>query len=66
MSDPETRAQLFQRLKPKEAALLVIDRPPGLNGHAGGIGSTFSLRYGPCLLQFATAANPPLVCGDAE
>ena len=66
MSDADTRAQLFQRLKAKEGALLVIDRPPGLNGHAGGISSTFSLRYGPCLLQFATAATPPSVCGDSE
>ena len=66
MSDAETRAQLFQRLRPRMAALLLIDRPAGLTGHAGGIGATFSRRFGPCLLDFATAPAPPSSCNGAE
>ena len=66
MADFDGRVQLFQRLRPKTGALLLIDRPAGLTGHAGGIGSVFARRFGPCLVQFATEAVPPAACSAAE
>ncbi len=66
MSDADTRMQLLQRLRPKTGALLLIDRPPGLTGHAGGIGSVFARRFGPCLVRFATEPAPPAACPATE
>ena len=64
MSDADTRVQLLQRARAKMGALLLIDRPAGFSGHAGGITSVFARRYGPCLVRFATAAAPPTACAE--
>ena len=64
LSDPGTRVGLVERLRPKEAALLLIDRPPGLSGHLAAGTTLFASRYGACLLGFATAPTPPASCPD--
>lgn len=51
--DPEGRAAVFRSLAGKVGALLFLDRPPEVAGHAAGGDSRFTLRYGPCLLDFA-------------
>ena len=64
-SDFDSRAALLQRLRTKEAAVLLIDRPPGLRGHFGGIGPAFSDQYAACLLRFVVAPTPPAACPGA-
>ncbi len=64
MSDGDTRMRLVERLRPKSAALLLIDRPEGLSGHFGGDGQAFSRRFAACLLHFATDPTPPVGCPD--
>ena len=66
ISDAGVYSRLLQGLQAKTGGLLLIDRPPGLTGHAGGIGSAFARRFGPCLLLFATAPVPPTACSAAE
>lgn len=65
-ADADASMQALQRLRPKMAALLLIDRPPGLGGHAAGIGASFARRFGPCLMHFAVDSIPPTACSDAE
>jgi hypothetical protein len=61
--DPEGRARLMrERLAPRLGAVLLVDRPGGIAGHAAGYGETFAARFGPCLVAFATAAEPPRSC----
>ena len=64
ISDAEVYAGLMARLRPKMGAFLLIDRPAGLSGHAGGIGHAFGSRYGPCLLRFVTDAVPVAACPE--
>ena len=64
VSDANVFSRLLQGLQSKTGGLLLIDRPPGLTGHAGGIGSVFARRFGPCLLQFATAAVTATGCPE--
>ncbi len=47
------RAAAFARLAPRTAALLLLDRPVGLEGHGAGGDGRFTLRYAACLLDFA-------------
>lgn len=51
--DPDARAAIFRSLAARVGALLFLDRPPEVAGHAAGGDSRFTLRYGPCLLEFA-------------
>jgi hypothetical protein len=51
--DPEQRAAIFGVLASRSAGLLLLDRPAGIAGHGGGGDWRFTLRYGPCLLDFA-------------
>jgi 3-oxoacyl-(acyl-carrier-protein) synthase len=44
------------------SGFLLIDRPEGLIGHSAGASSAFNMRYGACLLRFATAPRPPESC----
>lgn len=51
--DPEGRARIFRSLsEPRIGALLLLDRPPGMEGHAAGADARFTQRYGACLLEF--------------
>jgi hypothetical protein len=50
--DPEQRAAIFGVLDSRSAGLLLLDRPAGIVGHGGGGDWRFTLRYGPCLLDF--------------
>ena len=61
-ADPERRAALMRQYGQRFAGFLLIDRPEGLIGHSAGASSAFNTRYGPCLLNFATAARPPASC----
>ena len=65
-ADEDGRAALLRRLQPREAAVMLIDRPPGFTGHFGGVGQRFSNEFGSCLLRFVTAAVPPATCPQAE
>ncbi|MBX9702123.1 MAG: alpha/beta hydrolase [Acetobacteraceae bacterium] len=51
--DPDGRAAIFRGLTGRVGALLFLDRPVEVVGHAAGGDSRFTLRYGPCLLDFA-------------
>lgn len=50
--DPDRRAAIFSGLASRSAGLLLLDRPAGITGHGGGGDWRFTLRYGPCLLDF--------------
>jgi hypothetical protein len=63
MPDLDSRAKKFREMLPgKVAAVLLIDRPAGINGHGGGASAAFSERYGACLLRFVTDPSPPASC----
>lgn len=51
--DPNGRAAIFGAFAGRGAALLLLDRPPGLTGHGAGADWRFTLRYATCLLDFA-------------
>jgi hypothetical protein len=51
--DPEQRASILGALTSRSAGFLMLDRPQGITGHGGGGDWRFTLRYGPCLLDFA-------------
>jgi pimeloyl-ACP methyl ester carboxylesterase len=51
--DPERRAAILGGLVGRSAGFLMLDRPAGIEGHGGGADWRFTLRYGPCLLDFA-------------
>ena len=51
--DPPGRAAILGALAPRSAALLLLDRPSGINGHGAGADWRFTLRYAACLLDFA-------------
>ncbi len=55
--DPDRRAALAESLRGRVGALLVIDRPEGVEGHGGGASMPFNERFGPCLLGFAEATR---------
>jgi len=38
---------------------LLLDETADITGHGGGVTGRFALRYGPCLVDFLAAANPP-------
>ncbi len=60
--DMDRRVTLVNRLRAKEAAVLVIDRPAGFTGHFGGDSFAFEQHFGACLLKFATDPAPPAAC----
>ncbi len=65
IADAGSEMQLLRaRLQPKAGGLLLISAPAGLSGHSGGIGYQFARRFGPCLVQFATAAAPGTNCPE--
>ena len=45
------------------AGLLLIDRPPGFDGHYGGVSADFGIQFGDCIYRFAIAQ--PASCGPA-
>ncbi len=51
--DPVGRRALIDRLRPSVGGLLVIDQPPGIEGHGGGNTALFGEQFGACLLRFA-------------
>ena len=53
------RKELIERLRDRLGGLLILDQPEGFAGHFGGNTALFAQRYGPCLLQFATARQTP-------
>ncbi len=55
--DPDRRAALAETLRGRVGALLVIDRPEGIEGHGGGVSTPFNERFGACLLAFAEATR---------
>jgi hypothetical protein len=61
-TDAERRLATVGRLRDHVAALLTIDRPPGITGHSGGNTAEFAEQFGACLLRFATDPQPPLPC----
>jgi pimeloyl-ACP methyl ester carboxylesterase len=44
-----------QALQGTQAAFIVVDRPPDLEGHSAGASGRFTRRYRDCLLQFMRA-----------
>jgi len=63
VADNDGRAQLLREVvAPRVGAVLVIDRPEGLNGHNAGNQWQFADRFGPCLLGFVTEAAPRSAC----
>lgn len=61
-AEPERRGTLFRELGARASAFLFLDRPEQPTGHGAGASSTFNDRFGPCLLRFATAPQPPTSC----
>ena len=51
--DPAGRRALIEGLRPSMGALLMIDQPPGFEGHGAGQGAAFAEQFGACLLRFA-------------
>lgn len=60
--EPEQRGVLFRELGARARAFLFLDRPEQPTGHGGGATTAFNERFGPCLLRFATAPQPPTRC----
>jgi hypothetical protein len=54
---------LRKTLRPAVAGLLLIDRPPGFDGHYGGVSADFGIQFGDCIYRFAIAQ--PASCGPA-
>jgi hypothetical protein len=53
VSDPDQRtADIKEGLAPRVAALMLIDRPAGFEGHGGGATAKFAVEYGPCIYRF--------------
>jgi hypothetical protein len=63
--EDQRRSTIEQDFRPHVGPLLLIDRPPGFSGHGAGNSRLFAEQFGACLLQFATAANPPTSCPAA-
>jgi hypothetical protein len=61
-AEPERRAALMRQFGQRFSGFLLIDRPEGLIGHSAGASSAFNMRYGACLLRFATAPRPTESC----
>lgn len=59
---PDARAEALRGLEGRVGALLLLDRPDGIAGHAAGHGRAFAERYGGCLFRFATLDPPPAAC----
>ena len=58
------RVELLRNtLRPAVAGLLLIDRPPGFDGHYGGVSAEFGIQFGDCIYRFAIAQ--PASCGPA-
>jgi hypothetical protein len=51
--DPTQRAAIFRSFTGRVGALMVLDRPAGIEGHGGGNDWRFTTRYAECLLDFA-------------
>ena len=58
----DERVAYIRHLLGKTAALMVIDRPDGISGHAGGSSAEFAERFGVCVLHFTTAPTVPNGC----
>jgi hypothetical protein len=58
----DNRVALFERLRSRVGALLIIDRPAGFEGHGASDSAAFSERYSACLVRFATDPSPPTAC----
>ncbi len=63
VTDMDKRVALYRdALPPRIAALLMIDRPPGVTGHGGGASMAFAADYAHCLLHFALDPVPAASC----
>jgi len=62
IGDADRRAELLRSVAPRLGALLLIDRPDGLNGHGAGNSFDFGQRFGDCLMHFALDPLPPRSC----
>lgn len=58
----DLRGILFRERAARAGAFLFIDRPEQPAGHGAGATTAFNDRFGPCLLRFATASQPPTRC----
>jgi len=56
--DPDGRAVILADLASRVGALWLLDRPPGIVGHGGGMAFEFTTRYAPCLLSFIEGGAP--------
>lgn len=58
IGDEEALVRLTEtRLRPKVAALLVLDRPDGFAGHGAGVTAAFGRRFGKCIARFVTGED---------
>ena len=64
IGDADRRADLVRQAGPRLGAMLLIDRPGGLNGHGAGGTFEFGQRFGACLMHFALDLSPPRSCPD--
>ena len=63
-ADLAGRVELLRNtLRPAVAGLLLIDRPPGFDGHYGGVSAEFGIQFGDCIFRFAI--GQPASCGPA-
>ena len=53
IGDPDSRARLIERLRPRLAGLVLIDRPSGFSGHFAGRALAFAGRFHDVLVEFA-------------
>jgi hypothetical protein len=56
--DPAARAAYAREHLGPGTPLLIVERPAGITGHAGGGNAQFNRRYGACLLEFFAAPAP--------
>ena len=63
VTNMDNRVGLYRDgLTSRVAALLMIDRPPGITGHGGGNSAAFAQGYANCLLHFVMDPVPVASC----
>jgi hypothetical protein len=63
VTDMDRRVGLYRDALPSRvAAFLLIDRPPGIDGHGGGNTQAFAFGFADCLFHFVMDPVPPAAC----